>query len=305
MGFSAKEMVRTALRSGVNLAPYGVRRALIQGMAEGGADTGFGLAQFAKAAGVLTCMASGREGLIQGSSRDEVIIPIYGASKTWAPATVEFISQALADGGTYLDIGANIGLTTIPVARNPKVRCIAFEPDPTNFKHLSENVRRNCLHGNVELLQKAVMEKPGKAALGLNDEGNPGDHRLIRTSTDRETVEVDGVSVDDMFSDIILPLAVKIDTQGAEPFVIAGARSTFAKAAAIVLEFWPYGMDKMGSPPEEVLSLIRGFRTVKITKGDSEQSEIFNPEDAVSVLSHYIRDAKTCEGKFWDVYLSR
>jgi FkbM family methyltransferase len=53
------------------------------------------------------------------------------------------------DGGTYLDIGANIGLTTIPIAQLPDVQCIAFEPAPENFRNVQANVRANCDPGKV------------------------------------------------------------------------------------------------------------------------------------------------------------
>ena len=61
---------------------------------------------------------------------------------------VDFFEER--DSGTYLDIGANIGLTTIPIARNHRVRCHSFEPDPGLFVHLLENIHRNCRR-NVEL----------------------------------------------------------------------------------------------------------------------------------------------------------
>ena len=46
-------------------------------------------------------------------------------------------------------MGANIGMTVISVARNPLVRCVAFEPEPTNFANLFANIATNCPYRNV------------------------------------------------------------------------------------------------------------------------------------------------------------
>jgi FkbM family methyltransferase len=57
-------------------------------------------------------------------------------------------------------------------------------------------------------------------------EGNIGDHRLtIADVPGRRTVKVPAVPLDDFIDNATPPLAVKIDTQGAEPYVIAGGFS--------------------------------------------------------------------------------
>ena len=62
-------------------------------------------------------------------------------------------------GGTYLDIGANIGLMTVPFARDPRIRCLAFEPDPTNFGFLQRNIApRNAPASSAELHQVALFK---------------------------------------------------------------------------------------------------------------------------------------------------
>lgn len=49
-----------------------------------------------------------------------------------------------------LDIGANIGTTTIEILRQlPMVTADAFEPEPTNFQLLRMNLLTNDLHSRV------------------------------------------------------------------------------------------------------------------------------------------------------------
>jgi hypothetical protein len=58
----------------------------------------------------------------------------------------------------YLDIGGNIGLTTIPIARNAKMKCLVFEQHPTNFGNLLDNLNGNCIHRDYECHQVAFQQ---------------------------------------------------------------------------------------------------------------------------------------------------
>ena len=62
------------------------------------------------------------------------MLPTYAKTGRWNHEMNERLTSFFAkDGGTYIDVGANIGLTTIPTAQNPNVNVIAFEPDPCQF----------------------------------------------------------------------------------------------------------------------------------------------------------------------------
>jgi len=99
--------------------------------------------------GVRDVTVPGEFGFIQGSIHDTAILSAYACTKTWRPAFAQFFSGLFEDrGGVYIDIGANIGLTAIPVASNPEVACLSFEPDPENFRYLRNNVEQNCAHRN-------------------------------------------------------------------------------------------------------------------------------------------------------------
>jgi tRNA G37 N-methylase Trm5 len=48
-------------------------------------------------------------------------------------------------GSTVLDIGANVGLHTLPLSRRVDGgQVVAFEPDPANFALLERNLERNA-----------------------------------------------------------------------------------------------------------------------------------------------------------------
>lgn len=201
-------------------------------------------------AGANDIRVAGNYGVVVGSIDDRAILERYAETGTWCPLETHFFMDffARAGKGTYLDIGANIGLTTIPVASNPAVVCFAVEPDPTNFAYLQENVRRNCRGGNVRLLQLALLDRAATFELRISPT-NKGDLRLRIGSSgcaaddaDWPTIEVKAGRLDDIGIDqhIVPPLAAKVVAQGSEFHVLLGGRRILSAAEALVIEFYPY-----------------------------------------------------------------
>ena len=53
------------------------------------------------------------------------------------------------------------------------------------------------------------------------------------------------------------PVVIKIDVQGAEPLVLRGAPEIIGRAAFLVMEYWPYGIDRLGIPIKEFLNELK------------------------------------------------
>jgi FkbM family methyltransferase len=168
------------------------------------------------------------------------------------------------EAGTYLDIGANIGMTVVPVAFNPLVKCHAFEPEPANYQNLERNIAENCPDGNVKTYRVALFEREAVLPFEIATI-NLGDHRL-HVSTDlpakegeaeRKIINVPCIRLDDLAIALDGPLLIKIDTQGAEPFVFAGGQVTLAKADIILLECSPYLMARLGGDPNIIIDFLR------------------------------------------------
>jgi hypothetical protein len=95
-------------------------------------------------------------------------------------------------------------------------------------------------------------------------DGNLGDHRLhIETDlpakqneVGRKIIEVRCARLDDLPIQLSGPVFAKVDTQGAEPYVFAGGSKTLAKADAILVEWSPYHMARLGGDPNVVLQFL-------------------------------------------------
>ena len=108
---------------------------------------------------------------------------------------------------------------------------------PTIFGILCRNVSMNCRGGNVRFHAIALCDRDGDLTFELAPKAG-GDNR-IRTGSQsddqlnesaRPTIKVPGRRLDMMLPrPIRRPLGIKIDTQGAEPLVVAGAPLSLPK----------------------------------------------------------------------------
>jgi FkbM family methyltransferase len=301
-----KQCARTIIRRLAARAPWGVRAAMLEGCIDRVGVEGLST-RLLRRLKIVEIAANGDCGVMASGCNDQVVLLEYAANGTFAPTVVQAALNFFGDGpGTYMDVGANIGLTTIPIARNQKIRCLAFEPEPMNFGHLKRNCARNADGAAIEFHQVALFDSHSTMSLSLSDD-NLGDHRLTREAvSDRRTVQVPAVPLDDYFDRIAGPLAVKVDTQGAEPFVVAGGRKVLARAGLLSMEFCPYLMRRMGGDPTVVVDLAATFDRVAIMgAGVADAPHYVAPTEARSVLEHKLRTAAESDGDYLDILAIR
>jgi FkbM family methyltransferase len=216
---------------------------------------------------IETVVVRGDYGKIEGSLHDFGIFTHYIGYRTWSPEIVELFSSRMTNrtAGTYLDIGANIGLTTIPLAQRSTWDFHVFEPDPTNVQLLRLNLLRNALSDRVTVHNLALSKADSTLTLKRSPD-NFGDFRLaadgaFSSSDDKNwpTVEVAAKRLDDVLSakELRSPIIIKIDTQGAEPLVVAGGKDIFSHADFVVMEFWPHGILRLGNDPQQFLGELQ------------------------------------------------
>src|SRR4051812_30699299 len=79
------------------------------------------------------------------------------------PPTVALLDTLFSSGSAVLDVGANIGCTSILFGQRAR-RVIAFEPSPTTFRYLQRNIENAALP-NVELHNLALGATEGTSQL--------------------------------------------------------------------------------------------------------------------------------------------
>jgi FkbM family methyltransferase len=301
-----KRLARTVIRRLVARAPWGVREALLDGYLDRSGLLSLST-RLLRRLNIVEIGANGDRGVMTSTWNDQAILPEYAATGTFAPTVMQTMLDFFGDApGTYMDIGANIGLTTIPLARKARIHCLAFEPEPKNFECLKWNVARNAEGASIELHHLALFASRGTMSMALADE-NIGDHRLTREGVaGRRTIQIPTVPLDDFLDRVAGPLAIKVDTQGAEPFIIAGGEKAFARAGLIAMEFCPYLMRQLGGDPGVVIDLATTFDWIAIMRGGiAETPHYVGPTEARSILEHKVRTAIESDGDYLDILARR
>jgi FkbM family methyltransferase len=180
---------------------------------------------------------------------DKTIARSVYASGDWDPLLVGTAFEALRgfghspSGKVLLEVGANFGVYCLPaVTEFGFDRAVAYEPDPSSFRLLSENIARNGLGDKVAAHNAALSADPGELTLSLGT-GNAGDNRIVDgvSGSRKETVQVPARTFDDEVAAGRIPMdelgLVWLDVQGHEPEVLEGGRRLLESDVPIVLEY--------------------------------------------------------------------
>jgi len=141
-------------------------------------------------------------------------------------------------GGDMVDVGAHIGMFSLTAARAAAVgsRVLALEPNPLARKQLDANVLLNGCD-NVVVLEMAASDKSGHGSLSVPATQDPSWSSLeTRTFEPGEALPVQTTTIDaEVEARRLRPSFLKIDVEGHELHVLAGAERTIESQRPLVL----------------------------------------------------------------------
>lgn len=198
--------------------------------------------------------------------------PIYKAFKIVSDqAERGLLARYAKPGSVVVDGGANIGIYSEYLAHcvGPTGMVHSFEPDSTNFNHLSNSLGDR---DNVRLNRSALSNLSGTAALYISESLNV-DHRTYPSDGEsRRMTMIESVALDDYFKVGERVDFVKMDIQGFEFHALQGAKRVLAENQSIklLLEFWPYGLALAGASSDLLCGLLKGhgIELFVVEKGD-------------------------------------
>lgn len=180
----------------------------------------------------------------------------------WERELTDVFVRYVKPGAMMVDAGANFGHFALVASRlaGPGGLIFAFEPDPKTFALLTENIAL-LDHANVAAVAAGLSDKPGELAL-CEDAGNPGGHSFAT-----ENVRAAGASTRvpvHMLDEFLARHApgrrldlLKIDVQGFEAKLIAGAKATIARDHPTI--FCEVSPDLMRNVGDDFALLLRYF----------------------------------------------
>ncbi|QNA83253.1 FkbM family methyltransferase [Sphingomonas sp. So64.6b] len=146
-------------------------------------------------------------------------------------ADMGFLLHFLRVGDLLVDVGANVGSYTVLAARVVGADVIAIEPHPATADRLDANIEHNAIGAKVSVQRVALSDAAGTGTLTgdrdtmnqLVDHAGAGTVAVALTTLDMAVGKAD-------------PIMLKIDVEGHEPAVFAGAAATLAKPSLLAIE---------------------------------------------------------------------
>jgi FkbM family methyltransferase len=166
---------------------------------------------------------------------------------TKEPCTIDWIA-GFASGEVLVDIGANVGMYTVWAAKTRGARVYAFEPEAQNYAALNRNIALNELGASVKAYCLALSDQGGYSELHLSEIKLGGSchsvgeqvdfrHQPMRPAFSQGCI---AARLDDLVGAGVVPTPhyIKIDVDGFEPKVIAGAASVLRdpKVRSLLIE---------------------------------------------------------------------
>lgn len=164
---------------------------------------------------------------------------------TKEPETLEWI-DGLAKGSVLWDIGANVGLYSCYAAKARDCKVFAFEPSVFNLELLSRNIFNNNLSDKVVVLPIPLSDKLSISKLNMSNTDWGGalstfgkeyghDGKTLKKTFEYQLV---GLSIDEVVKLLKIPAPdyIKMDVDGIEQLILAGAKATLKKVKSISIE---------------------------------------------------------------------
>ena len=223
----------------------------------------------------------------KGTLGDRVV-----ASK-WLPLVDILRTREAIGNGIMLDIGANIGLTSITrVIAGDTAVVYAAEPAPDNYACLVRNVCDNGLIGLVLPDLVAISDEDGHARLRLS--ASIGGHLL----SERGSVEVATRRLDTWMTGLGVPpdgvCYVKVDTQGRESHVLSGAPALLGRRGIMwELEFSPRHLRRARRDAADLIAQMQAAFTHFIDLAPDAPGARVRPVDELGEAMAYLGDSFT------------
>jgi FkbM family methyltransferase len=153
--------------------------------------------------------------------------------ESWFEKEMDFLRHWLQPGMTAIDVGANLGVYSLPLARlvGPTGHEFAYEPG-TETRKLLERSRELNAGVNLHILPFALSDRDREGRLVF---GGSSELNALGDSGAGETVHITSLDTEDAARSWSSPDFIKIDAEGEEERILAGGRSFFSRHSPLIM----------------------------------------------------------------------
>lgn len=190
---------------------------------------------------------------------------------------LRYLRNKLRPGDVFIDVGANIGLWTLVAATavGPSGRVFSFEPNPTTFSRLSENIKLNGKVSRVEAFSKAVSTDERVVSFVCDRQHNLS--AISSSASDGpDTKKVPTLALDCLLANELVAsrlAGIKLDTEGHELEALQGASGLIEERRPwLIVEFntTMLGSDVLGDWPVYRFLAAKQYGPFVYDKGGNE-----------------------------------
>ncbi|MBX2924882.1 MAG: FkbM family methyltransferase [Chitinophagaceae bacterium] len=176
--------------------------------------------------------------------------------------TSNFFRKWIPPNGVFLDLGANIGAISIPLAvQRQDIRIICVEAAPWLFSFLEENIKQNNIT-NINSVNKALFSKDEEELNFYSPREKFGKGSLSPVFTD-EGVKVKTMTLDTLVEqqNIAKVDFIKVDVEGYEYHVFNGAKQLLQSEhpPVIFFEFEDWAEEQAGLEIGSAQSILMSY----------------------------------------------
>lgn len=207
---------------------------------------------------------------------------------------MSFLAHFLRAGDHFIDIGANVGAYSLLASGVKAAHSTAFEPVPTTYARLQDQIRINALDHLVTPLNVGVGSEEGV----LNFTNNQNCTNKVNTDPLNKAVSTTKVVTLDSVVDMKSVTAVKIDVEGFEMFVLQGGAKTFAHTnlSVLIIELNGSGID-YGFSDNELHAKICSFGFSPVSYQPEKRSITRCEEPGYNGNAIYVKDYQFAESR--------
>jgi len=204
---------------------------------------------------------------------------------------VKFLESIAKEGMNVIDIGANIGITTVAIAKRIRKggKLYSFEPTPEYFNILKDNVSSNGLE-NVKVYELAMTDQVGRAyfyqrglSSGIVFEEGVEKFKVSTTTIDRFLREEKIERID----------LINMDCEGSELLILKGAKETLRKnEAKIFCEIHHDFLKRLGQSIDELVEYLQSleFQVQSVSLNDLNMGNSF--EKCEYIYAHNLNERR-------------